>query len=167
MPPNLNVYLLIRHRNFEMINQFIADCVDRLASENRGDEEIRMLPLSVTAEDEWEPSLTLTNVVQRGLSYPRRAFLVYLKPNNPEFAYVILGFTVDDQLIFGLAIDDAGQKLENLIRAKALLEDIGLRYQAYLGLILVEMPPPLSEHEFRESPISRHAEYFIQFDLQQ
>ena len=92
---------------------------------------------------EWEPSKSLTHIVERGLEFPRRAFSVYLKARNPSLTGAILAFDVDNQVIFGLSIDDEGARPENLERAKTLLHEMAHAFQATHGFIGVEEPPPL------------------------
>lgn len=155
MPPDLDIYGLTKLRDRVTLERFLDEYVDRSASENRRDEELRLEPLmprkNATGVDayDWEPSQTLTHIVERGLDYPRRAFTVYLKANRRDIDRAILRFTTDDQLVFGLSIDDADAKPENEKRAKMLLRDLAKKYQCHLGLILVEEPPPKNEKEFR------------------
>jgi hypothetical protein len=99
---------------------------------------------------EWEPSLTLSNIVQRGLTFPGRAFFVSLKCKVPEFVDGTLAFTTDNQLVLGLSIDDEGAQPENLSRAKVLLQELAQKYTGNLGAVVGEQPPPLNEGEFRK-----------------
>ena len=157
MPPNLDIYCLTKHRNMDTINRFLDRYVDRAASEDRGDEELMMRPLDMsnftnTFESyDWEPALTLTNSIQRGLDYPRRSFSVYLTTLIPERAEMggVLHFTDDDQLVLGLSFDDEGALPENESRAKLLLAELAKEFECHLGLVTVEVPPPSNEAEFR------------------
>jgi len=54
-----------------------------------------------------------------------------------------LGFTIDDQVIFGISLDDEGAKPENLARAKKLLHEMVEAFQGRSAFIGVETPPPL------------------------
>jgi hypothetical protein len=58
--------------------------------------------LATRDEVDWEPAVTLSHTIRRGLDYARRGFTVYLKPRDPAFERLILRFTTDDQLILGL-----------------------------------------------------------------
>ena len=152
MPPSLDLYVISPERNRETIERFLAIYVDRVASENRGNEELMLVALGASghplSDDDWDaydwaPSKTLTHIVERGLQFPRRAFAVYLKPLDGSLAGAVLAFDLDNQVIFGLSIDDEGSKSENLGRAKALLHEMAEGFRATRGFIAVEEPPPL------------------------
>lgn len=157
MPPALCVYGLTRKRDFDTLQRFLDEYVDRMASEDRGDEELMLIPLGASDPDpawstdkfDWEPAVTLTRSLQRGLDYPRRGFALYLKSKHAEFDAITLGFTSDDQLVLGLDIDDEGMQPENEERARSVLMALGHKYGCYLGLITVERGPPLSEESFQ------------------
>ncbi|MBD2018652.1 hypothetical protein H6F43_00440 [Leptolyngbya sp. FACHB-36] len=106
---------------------------------------------------EWEPALTLSHAVRRGLEYPRRSFNLYLKAKQQDLDQAILGFTTDDRLVLGLSIDDAEERPENLERAKELLSLLAEEYGCHRGLILVEQPPPNSEEMFVRQPDDPHS----------
>ena len=114
MPPSLDIYVISPARNVEAIERFLSTYVDRAASENRGDEELMMLVLDssgqpTTGDDwEWEPSKSLTHIIERGLQFPPRAFSVSLKTRDSSLAGAILAFDVDNHVIFGLSMDDEG-----------------------------------------------------------
>lgn len=153
MAPDLDIYGLTHRRDFATINDFIDNYVDRAASENRGDEELMLDPLHENTEDgyDWEPSISLTHIIERGLDQPPRAFANYLKTRNSEFDGAIICFTSDNHVIFSVSIDEVGANGSNLERAKQLLDEICGKYDCHLGLIGVEFPPPHSEKEFREA----------------
>ena len=94
--------------------------------------------------------LRRSNIIQRGLSFPRRAFWVHLKCKAPEFDDATLGFTTDNRLILGLSIDDIDAKSENLSKAKGALQELAQKYDGFLCLVSVELPPPRNELQFRE-----------------
>jgi hypothetical protein len=161
MPPDLDIYGLTKYRDTTTIDRFLEAYVDRAKSWDRGDEELMMEPLPLPhpetgAENaqwepdtfEWEPALTLSHIIDRGLASPRRAFTAYLTPKRGDLTKVILSFTADDQLILGLSIDDEGAKPENERKAKELLAQLVEEYACHLGLILVEQYPPRSEMAF-------------------
>jgi len=149
MPPNLDIYVISPARNPETIERFLAAYVDRAASENRGDEELMMLALDSSGQPStgddwnWEPSKNLTHIVDRGLQFPRRAFSVSLKTLDASLAGAVLAFDVDNQVIFGVSMDDEGAKAENLERAKTVLHEMAQTLGATRGFIGVEEPPPL------------------------
>lgn len=170
MPPELDIYGLTRLRDRETIDRFIDTYVDRAASEDRADEELMLEPESATdgsasmSDVSWEPALTLTHIVERGLQYPRRSFTVYLTARDKQFERVILSFTVDDQLIVGLAIDDAGKQPQNAQRARALLAGLMRDFDCHAGLIVVETPPAASEGEFVSQSSAPLTDYFVTSD---
>lgn len=149
MPPNLDVYVISAARDLETIERFLNAYVDRAESEDRGDEELMVLALDSSGTPscgddwDWEPSKSLTHIVERGLEFPRRAFSAYLKTLNTSLAGAILAFDVDNQVIFGVSMDDEGAKAENLERAKNLLNEMAQMLGATHGFIGVEQPPPL------------------------
>jgi hypothetical protein len=149
MPPNLDVYVVSPERNRETIERFLSAYVDRPTSENRGNEELPMVALDPSGQPmdsddwEWEPSKTLTHIVERGLEYPRRAFSACLTAQDTSLVGAILAFDVSNQVIFGLSMDDEGGKPENLERAKKLLHEIAEGLGATHGFIGVEQAPPL------------------------
>jgi len=149
MPPNLDVYVISHARDRETIERFLSVYVDRAASENRGDEQLMILALDAVGQPsegdnwDWEPSRNLTHIIERGLEHPRRAFSVYLKTRDSSLAGAMLSFTTDNQVIFGVSLDDEGAKPENLEKAKALLHEMAQSFGGRNGFVGVEEPPPL------------------------
>jgi hypothetical protein len=149
MPPNLDVYIISHARDRETIERFLSVYVDRAASEDRGNEQLMILALDEFGQPsdgdnwDWEPSESLTHIIERGLEHPRRAFSVYLKTRDVSLAGAILSFTTDNQVIFGVSLEDEGAKPENLERAKILLHEIAQAFGGCNGFIGVEEPPPL------------------------
>lgn len=92
---------------------------------------------------DWEPSKSLTHIVERGLQFPRRAFSAYLKTRDTSLTGATLAFDADNQVIFGVSMDDEGAKTENLERAKTLLHEMAQALGGSHGFIAVEEPPPL------------------------
>jgi hypothetical protein len=149
----LDVYGLTRHRDADTLNRFIREYVDLAANAERGDEELMLEPLDTESGTvEWEPSLTLSHIVERGLAYPRRAFTAYFNclPSMCQegIERAILGFTRDDQLVLGLSVY-TGEWEADEVRAKDFLSHLSESYQCHVGLILSETPPPMSEAGFR------------------
>jgi hypothetical protein len=162
VPPELDIYALTWHRDRATIERFLDEYADRVANEERDDEELMLESPAFFGEDrtgqppvaipetayEWEPVRTLSHIVDRGLAHPRRAFTVYLKAKAPDIDRIILTFTRDDHLVLGLAIDDEGAQPENEVKAKALLARLMATYRCHAGLIMVEHYPPQGEREF-------------------
>jgi hypothetical protein len=92
---------------------------------------------------DWEPAKSLTHIVDLGLEFPRRAFSVYLNPQDASLAGATLAFDVDNAVIFGVSIDDEGARAENRERAKTVLYEMAQMLGATRGFIGVEEPPPL------------------------
>lgn len=174
MPPNLDIYILTQHRNVETINRFIDDFVDRGASKDRGDKELMVVRLEVKAtanphhgdDFEWKPALTLSHIIDYGLSNPPRAFCTYHKSKQHDITHTMIAFTTDNQVVFGLSVDDEGMKPENLSRAKKLLQMMAANYEGHVGLIAVEQPPELSEFWFRRAKEHQLTVYFSEFSPQ-
>lgn len=185
MPTYLDIYVLTRHRDAETIKRFLDEYVDESAHEDMGDEEIMMLPLGrkewgkeylsrekhdnallYDAEykeqyvrPDWEPAVSLSHVVQRGLDYPRRSFTVYLRPRERRIERVMLSFTVDDLLILGISIK-SNQK--NGSQGRKLLKKLIEQYDCFLGMMAAEQAPPSSEQEFRSLDAQPHNMYFLE-----
>jgi hypothetical protein len=68
---------------------------------------------------------------------------VYLKTLDSSLARAILAFDVDNQVIFGVSMDDEGARPKNLERAKTVLHEMPQTLGATHGFIGVEEPPPL------------------------
>jgi hypothetical protein len=151
---DLDIYALTTHRDRRTITRFLNEWVDVQAAEDRGNEELMLLPLGETEESlgpfeyEWEPAQTLTHSIQRGLDRPPRAFRIYLASKQPSVLSVYLAFTLDDRLVLGLSMYTDDQQ-ETLDAASMLLNDLVARYHCSLGMIVVEEAAPLSEREFR------------------
>ena len=149
MPPDLDIYVVSRARNRKTIERFLQEYVDLDASQDRGDEDLMMVPFGVTETPDaaelwdWEPAKNLKHVVQRGLDEPHRAFAVYLKPRDSSLTSVTMAFRTDGCAIFGLSIDDEGMKPENAMRARSLLHTLADAYEGERGWIGIEMPAPL------------------------
>ncbi len=160
MPPDVNIYGLTIRRNLETINQFLETFIDRAASEERGDEELMLVPLDGVRQTDdfeaydWEPARTLSHAIQRGLDYPHRSFALYLPAKDPNIDQAILKFTTDDQLILGVSIDIGEVQFGNGEQAKCVLNTLYEDYHCYLGLIIAEMPPPDDEQDFRDTATS-------------
>lgn len=149
MPPNLDIYVVSKRRNRESVVRFIEAWVDREKSEDRGDEQLMLLPLGLAggpSEDwDWEPAETLSHIVQRGLDLSPPAFVVYLTPLDPATEEVILAYTTDNRVIFGASLDDADEKDETLHAAKRILHRLIQDFDADFGYVACEEPPPLVE----------------------
>lgn len=154
MPPALDIYVRCPRRDRETIERFLDTWVDRATSEDRGNEDLMLWPLGATRNPdthdnwEWEPAQTLSHIVNRGLDKPARAFTVYLATIDPSLVGAMLTFTADDQVIFGLSIDDEDATEENLTTARSLMDRLATDFDADAGYIVCEEPPPLLAANF-------------------
>lgn len=149
MPPSLDVYVVSKSRDRASIERFLETWIDRAASEDRGDEELMLLPLNATGAPsevggwEWEPAMTLTHAIERGLERPPRAFALYLKPRDTLVDGVTLAFTIDDEVVFGVSVDDPDGREDRLVLAEDLLKRLAQDFDAHSGYIAAEEPAPL------------------------
>jgi hypothetical protein len=160
--PGWDVYVITSHRSIETLARFIAGFVDRAAAEDRGDEELMLLPLNRSTTDfvmtastapgdvarwfkeslDWEPALTLTHSIQRGLSRPWRAFSLFNLPcSRPDLMAASIGFTPDGELVLGV---EATTRED----AVAWLTRLAEEFNADLGLVSGQ--PPLSRDDAEE-----------------
>lgn len=190
----LDIYGLTSYRDEGTLNHFIDTYVDRDAAEDRlSDDLLTLIPLGRKHdagrylsneahsealqkdaryrkqwyEHEMEPALSLANVVKRGLDYPRRSFTVYLPHRRKDLhleSSAIIRFTVDDHVIFGLGMRDTDKNIKRARRD--LLPSLMAGYKCKMGMVAVEFPPPISEHEFRKSKHNAFVLYFKEGDLE-
>jgi hypothetical protein len=166
---SFDIYGLTRHRDLDTINRFLDEYVDRAKSDLHGDDEIGLEPLNPAVEGnawQWEPAVSLTHIVERGLAHPRRAFTSYLDSKRADIERVMLGFTRDDQVVLGFSAEPRYSDSEELedARVRQMLADLAGAYHCHLGLILLETPPPLSEADFRAAPEELPTNYFVEYD---
>lgn len=153
-PDGWDVWVITPHRNADTISRFLAGFVDRAAAEDRGDEQLMLSPLvegasvdfatspSTTTEQiagwvnefDWEPALTLTHSIERGLSRPWRAFSLFGLPSiRPDLMSVAIQFTPDGELVLGV---ETRSKEE----ATAWLGRLAEEFDADLGLVSLYVP---------------------------
>lgn len=143
------VYVITRQRTGDIVWRFVAQFVDRVAAEDRGDEQMMMDRLDVDYDDmsvfvpakrgdvaawleasaDWEPAISLTHMVGRGLSQPWRSFMIYTLPTTrPELLSLTLGFTSDGGVILGV---ETATRDEAALWLRRLADD----FEADLGLV--------------------------------
>jgi hypothetical protein len=139
--------VISKRRDHASIDRYLQAWLDRAASEDRGDEELMMLPLNVTPGEvhdwDWEPAVTLSHMIQRGLDRPARAFAIYLQPRETAVDGVTLAFTTDEHVVFGVSVDDPYEGDDRLAFAKELLHRLVEEFDGEAAYIAVEEPPPL------------------------
>jgi hypothetical protein len=152
--PGWDVWVITRHRDKDTISRFLDRFVDRAAAEDRGDEELTLdrldrspvdfaMTSSTTTEDivqwfketwDWEPAITLTHSIGRGLSRPWRAFSLYALPSSRrDLLGASIQFTPDDDLVLGV---EARTRNE----AAAWLDRLAKEFDADLGLVSDSSP---------------------------
>ena len=153
----LDIYTLIHNRERESIERFLSTYIDRNAQENRGNEELMILPSSKLNQKElalddydWVITKTLTNSIAYGLSDSTNCFSLYFPSIKPKIYQVSLSFTYDGKLVFGLEIDDWKQTKENLDLAEKLMDNLMKQFKGKTGAVVFEIPPPISEVEFEK-----------------
>ena len=140
----LDIYCLTKHRDLETVNRFLDTYVDRSASENREMEQLYLTPLPPISEKIGirahcgEPALTLSNCIESGLEEPRRSFCLALESKVEAIHGATLAFTIDDQLVLGLALDDTTDRVMAMPHAKRLLHRLADEFDCHLGLIASE-----------------------------
>lgn len=160
MPPCLDAYVVSGSREREVLEQFLSHYVNRAASEDRGNEELMLLPLGLASPPpgfdawEWLPARTLENILDVALAIPFRAFTVYLKAASSEHYGASLTFTSDGQVILGVSLDDDGSD-GVFERAKAEVQFMAKHYHGHSGCVVLEAAPPLSTEDFPPEGLSQ------------
>ena len=151
----LDVYVLIHQREEETIEKFLDEYIDRNAQEDRGDEELMILPPDKFGQQDlkledfvWIPAKTLTNSIAKGLEHPSKCFALYFSSTRLDIHQVALKFTYDGKLVLGLSVDDWKQTEKNMELAEQLMDDLMNQFGGKKGMVVLEIPPPDSEAGF-------------------
>ncbi len=156
MPPCLDVYALSPLRDRETIESFVAryvSVVDPLL-----DAEVLVLPLDASDDlpvDEWDviPVVSVDGIVDLGLSSPRRVFTVHLRAASPRCG-AILCFACNDEVTFGVSVDDPLDSDEAMATATSVLHELCEDTAASCGWVIWERQP--SSHPHRDRPWDAH-----------
>jgi len=157
--PCLDIYVSSPRRSRDVIEHFLHAYVDVSASDDRGDEELMMVPvgyggplraLGRAVEWDWQPVGRLSEIIDLGLAQPPRAFAVYLEPNDRSLCGTVLAFTRDGRLILGLSVPEPTESREERERTESLLLELMAHARVGVGVIAVATPPPLDGSEFEE-----------------
>jgi hypothetical protein len=148
MPPCIDVYLLSKQRNSQTISKFIDEFIDEELSALKFPGQFDLAPDDIAILDKLDNWKTIqVNSVQECINYgimnPYAAYSIYLHPKSAEFCNVILSFSVDGGIIFGLSLDDPKNeavKFANAIDYLKLLFDL---FDGYEGRIGHEISPPI------------------------
>lgn len=160
--PGWDVWVITSHRSADTLQRFLAGFVDRAVAEDRGDEQLMLLPLDRSTTDfvmtsstapgdieRWfketfdsEPAITLTRSIQRGLSRPWRAFSLFNLPSSrPDLMTASISFTPDGELVLGV---EARTREDAVVWLTRLAKE----FDADLGIVSGQ--PPLSRDEAEE-----------------
>jgi len=152
--PNYDIYVLSNLRDQRSINHFIEQYCNRTELEDRTDEELMVLPLGVMNEDnmqindyDWIPAINIENVINIGTNKPVRAFRFYLPSTKSNLSRIILAFTSDNKIIYGISIE-IEEEHASLINAEEILKNLYEEYKGINGGIFYEEPPSLDSTEF-------------------
>jgi hypothetical protein len=135
----LDVYVVTRDRTRRAAEGFINEFVDVDRAWHRpDDEELMLLPLGATephsGDYDWEPSISLGHVVDRGMDRPWRAFFISNLPTlDARLIGATIGFTSDGCLL-------AGVETETMEEATASLRILINRLDAEIGAATLGPP---------------------------
>ncbi len=149
-----DVWVITTHRDASTISRFLAEFVDRAAAEDRGEEQLMLAPLDRSSADfaitsttpsgdiarrfeasfDWEPAVTLTHSIERGLARPWRAFGIFGLPSSrPDLMSAAIEFTPDGELVLGVEARTSEEAAAWLIR-------LATDFDADLGLVSGSVP---------------------------
>lgn len=159
----MDIYALTKLKNAEIIQRFLDEYIIYADNENRETEDFTYYLAEKPQDEETEvhPSISLTNLIEKGLSAKNKGFPIYLRSHLEQFKSVMLVFTYDDKLVLGLSIEDEGAKESTFEEGKKLLEKLMADYNCHLGLIASETPPPLSEAQFQDYLKTQYLDFFV------
>jgi hypothetical protein len=160
-PPGWEAWAITRHRNSDTLARFLERFVDRAAAEDQRDEQLSLLPLDRPQRDfamaegttheeiaawlresfDWEPAITLTHSIARGLSIPWRAFSLFGLPScRADLMSASVRFTPDGELVLAL-------EARTLDEAITWLKRLAEEFDADLGLVAGSPPGSRAEAE--------------------
>lgn len=147
MPPFYDIYGLSQKRDKETIEVFLNYFCYREKEENRSSGEGIFLE-----NEEFIPVNTLSQVIDYGIKNPNWVFAFYLNKYFKNVESVILCFTNDNQIVFGVSVEvnriENGQLIDNADKCDQLAEAIAVLTSAHKTIMGVELPPPRSKRTF-------------------
>ena len=152
MPPCLDIYALSPRRDRETIGRFLDAYCDRAASDDLfgGGSEVEVYTADMAGQEgEWKSAEILDHAIALGLEHPDWAFCLYLKSVREDIYQVMLAFTTDGHVVFGVSVDEEDESDASLDVARRLMRELAAEYEAILGVVLFEMPPAQDEASFR------------------
>ena len=152
----IDIYTLVNERNELLLLEFINTYIDLNINNDLEDTDLMILPLNANNPDEllnindwdWEPAISITHSIKRGLDFPRRSYALYLNPNNTEVLRIIIQFTTDDKMIVGISIDETKDTKYDYKNARNKLNDLMIKFNSNKGFFGIEVAPPQNELEF-------------------
>ncbi|MNJ91919.1 hypothetical protein D3C87_95740 [compost metagenome] len=157
MPPYYDIYGLSAKRDKETIERFLEHFTHRDLIEDREGQEIFVMSNEKYGQEDFSiPVKTLSEVIQFGIDYPDVGFCFYIGTRSnlkSGIGDVLLKFTFDAKVIFGVAIEDNtlledGSQASNFPNAVKIKEQIEALTEAYKSSIQFEYAPADSEEEF-------------------
>ena len=151
MPPYYDIYGLSRNRDKVTIERFLGHYCDRQKVENREGQEILIYQNDKYNVPEINLSIkTLTEVIDYGIKNLNYGFAFYIGDNlKPEINHVILKFTFDGKIIFGISVEEKTIELiDNYPLASKIEKDIARLTESYKTSIEFEYTPSDDEEEF-------------------
>lgn len=154
MPQYYDIYALSEKRDKETIEVFLNHFCFRDEIENRKGEDI-----GIYANEKYNISEliidinTLSEVIEYGIANPNHGFAFYIGDHLKEnISHVILKFTYDGKIIFGLSInskDDTSN--DTYSTAERIVNEIASLINSVKTSIQFENPPADDEDEFDEN----------------
>ena len=152
MPPYYDVYGISKHRDRKTIECFLSAFCHRGEVESQEGTVIGMLANEKYRVAEIElPVNTLTEVVDFGLQNSGYGFSFYIASGLINVKMVILKFTYDGLIIFGVSIEEMDDNwVDNLPKARELAVKIARLTQSYKTSIQFECGTADDAGEFEE-----------------
>lgn len=151
MPPFYDIYGLSNQRDKETIDKFINYFCYRDDVEYLGEDSGIFVRSSDECNEDFIPLSTLTDVIEWGLNNPTKGFSFYLHKGFKTVKGLILTFTYDSKMVFGVSIEYNeivnGKLINNASLCDVLANKVSEVTNSYKTLIGLELPPPRSEEE--------------------
>lgn len=141
---HIDIYTISDNRNKENIEKFLLKYADRKIIETTKDFEVDILNNSEYRNIKLK---SFNGLIELGLSDLKNCFTIYLSSNILEIKSVILSFTEDGKMIFGISIDENN----NYEFAKKLSIELKSNNSGIESFFDIESIPAKSMKEFLEN----------------
>ncbi len=154
MAPFYDIYGFSRLRNKQTIEKFLAHfCIREMAEDREGQEIWSPANARHGLEEIEIPVQTLTEVIDYGVNHPKQGFAFYISEGLKNVKSIILKFTFDGNMIFGISIEEKmvskdGKLLNNYLEATQIAKQIATLTESIKTSIQFEYPPSDDEAEF-------------------